>query len=57
MRKSKIVKIELSKPEIEYITSFDYVEIGDKIYISKDRAILMANEMFKQMKLKEKLTK
>ena len=56
MKKSKVVEIELTKPEIDYITGFDYVKIGDKIYMARDRAIMMADELFKQTQLKEKLT-
>lgn len=39
MNKAKIANIDgLTKPELDYLCEYDYIKVGDKYYISKERA-------------------
>ena len=39
MNKAKIANIDgLTKPELDYLCEHDYIKVGDKYYISKERA-------------------
>ena len=46
MNKAKIVNIEgLTKPELDYLCEHDYIKVGNKYYISKDRAIELVAQL------------
>lgn len=46
MNKAKIANIEgLTKPELDYLCEHDYIKVGNKYYISKDRAIELVAQL------------
>ena len=46
MNKAKIANIDgLTKPELDYLCEHDYIKVGDKYYISKDRAIELVAQL------------
>ena len=46
MNKAKVANIDgLTKPELDYLCEHDYIKIGDKYYISKERAIELVAQL------------